>query len=103
MKINVKQLNIKVSACNKWYQKLIGFMFKKKKITNGLIFYKCNAIHTFFMYQPIDVVMTDINNNILFTFENLLPNKIILPKKGVYNTYELPVGTIKKIIKKNTN
>jgi uncharacterized membrane protein (UPF0127 family) len=98
MKINVKQLNIDVTTCNKWHSRLIGFMFKKENITKGLLFDRCNAIHTFFMYQPIDVVMTDIDNNILFTFENLKANKIILPKKGVYKTYELPVGSIKKIL-----
>jgi uncharacterized membrane protein (UPF0127 family) len=98
MKINVKQLNIEITTCNKWHNRLIGFMFKKVKIGNGLLFDRCNAIHTFFMYQPIDVVMTDINNNILFTFENLNPNKIIFPKKGVYNTYELPIGSIKKLL-----
>jgi hypothetical protein len=98
MKINVKQLNIEIIRCNKWYNRLIGFMFKKRKIESGLLFDRCNAIHTFFMYQPIDVVMTDINNNILFTFENLKSNRIILPKKGVYNTYELPAGSIRKLL-----
>lgn len=68
----------------------------KKNIDYCLCFPKCNSIHTFFMLEPIDVVMTDKDNNILYTFENLLPNKIILPKKNVYYTYEFPKGTLKK-------
>jgi uncharacterized membrane protein (UPF0127 family) len=97
MKINVKQLDIDIKECKSLYSRTIGFMFKKKKITSGLLFNKCNAIHTFFMCQPIDVVMTDINDNILFSYKSLKANKIILPKKGVSKTYELPVGTIDKI------
>lgn len=97
MKLNVKQLNIEIKECNSFLQKTIGFMFKKKTITYGLVFNKCNAIHTFFMRQPIDVIMTDINHHILYSFISLKPNKIILPKKNVYYTYELPIGSIKKI------
>jgi uncharacterized membrane protein (UPF0127 family) len=72
-------------------------MFARRKITHGLLFKKCNAIHTFFMYQPIDVIMTDVDNNILYMYENLPPWRVILPKKGVCYTYELPVGSIKII------
>jgi uncharacterized membrane protein (UPF0127 family) len=98
VKINVKQLDIKIIECKGMFNRAKGFMFKKRKINYGLLFKKCNAIHTFFMYQPIDVVMTDKENNILYLYENLLSNKIIWPKKNVYNTYELPIGTIKQII-----
>lgn len=68
-------------------------MFKKKKIDYGLCFPRCNSIHTFFMLQPIDVIMTDKNNKILYIYSNLKPWKIILPKKNVYYTYELPIGS----------
>jgi uncharacterized membrane protein (UPF0127 family) len=97
MKLNVNSLNIKIIDCNTIFKRAFGFMFKKEKINYGLLFNKCNSIHTFFMYQPIDVIMTDKNDNILFTYENLTRNKIILPKKNVYKTYEFPIGTIKKI------
>ena len=63
-------------------------------------FNHCNSIHTFFMYTPIDVVMTDKENNVLFVFRNLKPNRIILPKKGVYSVYEFPCGSIRNNIKK---
>ena len=36
--------------------------------------------------------MTDKNNKIVKIFKNLKPNRIILPQKNVYYTYELPVG-----------
>jgi hypothetical protein len=97
MKFLVKQLDIDIIECRNLLSRFKGFMFKKNKITYGLLFRHCNSIHTFFMYQPIDVIMTDINDNILFTYEQLRPGKIILPKKGVYNTYELPIGSIHRI------
>ncbi|NLL44772.1 MAG: hypothetical protein GX247_03795 [Mollicutes bacterium] len=81
-------------------KRLFGFMFKIKKIDYGLCLPKCNSIHTLFMFQPIDVIMTDKNHKILYIYSNLKPWRIILPKKGVYYTYELPVGSI-KILKVN--
>ena len=45
-----------------------------------------------FMFINIDVYMTDNNNKILYIYKNLKPNKIILPKKNVYYTYESPVN-----------
>lgn len=97
MKIRENELGIEIFSCDKLYKKILGFMFYKKPIKHGLILNKCNAIHTFFMFQPIDVIMTDKNDNILFVYEGLKPWKIITPKKGVSKTYELPLGIIKKI------
>ena len=83
------KINIKI--CNKFINRLIGLMFKKN-FDHGLCFPKCNSIHTFFMFEYIDVIMTDKNYNILYIYKNLKPNKIILPKKNVYYTFELPIN-----------
>lgn len=88
---------MKIINCTTFRKRLIGLMFKKDKIDYGLCFPKCNSIHTFFMLQPIDVVMTDINHNIKYIYSNYKPFKIILPKKGVYYTYELPVFSSKNL------
>jgi len=82
---------IKIIECKSFHSRLKGFMFTKK-IKHALLFEKCNSIHTFFMKQNIDVIMCDKNNNILYYFNNLSKNKIILPKKNVYKTIELPVN-----------
>jgi len=84
-----KKLNINIKICNKFYNRLFGLMFKKN-INYGLCFPKCNSIHTFFMRENIDVIMTDKDYNILYIYKNFKPNKIILPKKNVYYTFELP-------------
>lgn len=101
MKIN----NINVKMCKSFSSRFFGLMFKKN-FDYGLIFPKCNSIHTFFMRENIDVFMTDIDGNILYTYKNLKPNRIILPKKNVYYTLEFPSNkidtnkiNIKKLIK----
>ena len=91
IKDNIK---LKIKPCNNIFNRFLGLMFKKN-IDYGLCFPKCNSIHTFFMKESIDVIMTDRNYNILYIFNNLKPNKIILPKKNVYYTFELPINKFK--------
>lgn len=90
MKLVCKKI-IEIKNCDNFFHRLKGFMFKKN-INYGLCFYKCNSIHTFFMKEKIDVIMTDKNNNVLYTFNHLKKNRIILPKKNVVYTYEIPNG-----------
>ena len=85
---NNKHINI--IECKSFFSRLKGFMFSKN-IDHALLFNKCSSIHTFFMRANIDVIMCDKDNNILFYYHNLGKNRIILPKKGVYKTIELPV------------
>lgn len=84
---------IEIDDCTTFLKRLIGFMFQFKTIKIGKRFPKCNSIHTCFMFQKIDVIMTDKNNKIIKMYPNLKSEKIILPKKDVYYTYELPLGT----------
>ncbi len=87
--------SIKIKEANTFFSKLIGFSFKRKKIDYGIKFNNCNSIHTLFMLQIIDVIMTDKNNKILFIKENLKPFRLILPQRNVFYTYELPINYIK--------
>ena len=82
---------IKIIMCNNIFNRFKGFMFDKN-IDSCLCFPKCRSIHTFFMLKPIDVIMTDKNYNILYIYKNLKPYRIILPKKNVYYTFELPIN-----------
>lgn len=93
MILQINQKKIQVKIYTKFHKRLLGFMFQKRKITTGICFPKCNSIHTFFMFQSIDVIMTDKNQKILKIYPNLKPWRIILPQKKVYYTYELPINT----------
>lgn len=98
MNIILNEKNIRVKLCNKFNDRLVGMMLKKDKLNYGLCFPNCNSIHTFFMLQTIDVIMTDKNNKIIYIKKNLKPWKIILPKKNVYYTYEFSkdlIGNVK--------
>lgn len=97
MKLIYKNKSIDLFECKSFYSRLKGFMFKKE-INNALLFNKCNSIHTFFMKANIDVIMCNKNNEILYYFNNLSKRKIILPKKNVYKTIELPVNYFNIII-----
>ena len=84
--------------CVSFYERFKGLMFTKN-FDYCLRFSKCNSIHTFFMLENIDVVMTDINNNVLYIYNNVKPWRVILPKKNVYHIYELPGGSIGNTVK----
>jgi len=88
---------LEIKEYNSFYNKLVGLMFKKKKINYGIRLNNCNSIHTFFMFQNIDVLITDKNNNVLKKIKDLKPNKVILPIKNGFYVYELPVNTLNKI------
>ena len=90
MKLIYGNKEITLIECKSFYSRLMGFMFKKK-IEYALLFNRCNSIHTMFMKCPIDVIMCDKDNNILYYFNKLPKNKFIWPKKSVYKTIELPV------------
>lgn len=90
MILNINNSKIEIRKYDKFIQKLKGLMFVRTPIHFGLCFKNCNAIHTFFMFQKIDVIMADKDNNIMYIYRNLKPFRLILPKKNVYYTYELP-------------
>ena len=85
--------------CVSFYSRFRGLMFTNQ-FDYCMKFEKCNSIHTFFMCTSIDVVMTDKDDNVLFVFKDVKPWRVILPKKGVYNVYELPGGSINSNVKK---
>lgn len=89
MKIIKDNISIEVKMCNKFFSRFKGLMFTRN-FDYSLCFPKCNSIHTFFMFKPIDVIMTDKDYNILYVYKNFKPYKIILPKKHIYYTFELP-------------
>ena len=99
MKLKINNKNINIINCTSFLSRFKGFMMVKKA-NYALLFKKCNSIHTFFMKMNIDVIMCDKNYNILYIYNNLKPNKIILPKKNVSIVIEIPSGIIN--INKNT-
>lgn len=99
MHVIIDKTKFNLIDCVSFSSRFMGLMFTRD-FDYCMRFGKCNSIHTFFMKTNIDVVMTDMDDNVLYVFKDLKPWRVILPKKGVYSTYELPSGSIKGNIKK---
>lgn len=97
MNIKINDQILEVKICNTFKSRFIGMMFQKQILKQGYFFPKCNSIHTFFMRQSIDVIMTNEKNEILLIYKNVKPFKLIFPKKGITNTYEFSKGILKDI------
>ena len=91
LKLVYQEKEIVMKECKSFWSRLKGFMFQKN-INCCLYFNHCNSIHTFFMKEAIDVIMCDKNHTVLFFYSHVGPNKVLLPKKGVTEVFELPVG-----------
>ena len=104
MKVIINNKRINLIEANTFIKKLKGLMFQKN--INYCLRLKTNSIHTFFMKEPIDIIMTDKFNNILYIFRNINKNKIIIKPK-VYYTYEFPnyfiPNNVDKIIIRDEN
>ena len=89
-------VNIKIA--NTFHKKLIGLMFQKN-INYGLLIPNCKSIHTFNMFENIDVLLLDSNFMVLMINKNIKKNKIInfyTKEKHPY-ILELPAGYSKKV------
>lgn len=84
-----------VDIANTFFKKFMGLM-GKKNINKGLFFPKTGSIHTFFMKEPIDIIMINKDNIVVYYEKNVKKNKIII-KKEAYHTIELPFNSLSNI------
>ncbi len=96
MKIVINNKEIKIKNCTLFKDRLLGFMFKKN-IKFGLLFEKCNSIHTIFMREDIDVIGLDNKNKVVSYKKCLKPYKF-LKIKNAKKIIELPSNSINKEI-----
>ena len=94
--LNINNIYIKIERANWFWPRFKGLM-GKTNINYGMIFPKCNSIHTFFMREPIDIVAINNQNEIIMIARNLDKNKILNVKNSKKNTsiIELPNNTSK--------
>lgn len=96
LKTNKEKYQIVVA--NSFYKRLKGLM-GKTNINYGLLIPKCNSIHTYFMKENIDIVGLDVNNEVIYKYENLDKNRVIkinYPSK-LTSILEMPALSTKKI------
>lgn len=99
LKYQLKLANqtIEIEVCRTFWKRLLGFMFQRKKITMGKCFPHCNSIHTFFMFQKIDIILCDSNMKVIAMKRNFPTNRILWPIKNAWYVLELPLESIQNI------
>ena len=87
MKLKLNNQEIEIKKATNFKDRLLGLM-GKKNITYGILFPNCNAIHTFFMKENIDVIGLNENNQVIYIYRDVPKNKIVKvseePKKLVF-------------------
>ena len=88
LKTNNKTYEIIIA--DTFYKRLTG-LIGYKNINFGMLFPKCNSIHTYFMKENIDIIGLDTNNEVIYKYENLNND---IKKTSIL---ELPANSSKKI------
>ena len=96
MYILLNNKKFKIKDCKKFKDRLLGLMFKKN-INDCLLFRNCNSIHTFFMFESIDVVGLD-NNDIVVGYKKGLKPYRFLIIRNAKKIIELPCNSINEDI-----
>lgn len=98
MTLKIGKNEYEIVVANSFKQRLKGLM-GEENINYGMLFPNCNSIHTFFMKEAIDVVGLDINNEIIYKYENLDKNQIVKINNDQNKTsiLELPKNASKKL------
>ena len=97
MYIKVKNKKIKIVEANTFWERLKGLKFVLGPLEYGVRFPKKKASNTNFLFERIDVILTDKDEKILYLIENLGTEKKVHRKKDVYNTYFVPKDTVKEL------
>ena len=99
MFIKINNKKIPVFEAKNFKTRLFGLM-GKKDIQEGILFPKCNAIHTFFMQEEIDVIGLNEENQVVYIYRNVPKNRIvkIQNKNKKTSILELPKDTSKGLV-----
>ena len=97
MYIKIKNKKVKLIEANTFWERLKGLKFVLGPLEYGVRFPKKKSSNTNFLFERIDVILTDTNEKVLYLYENLGTEKKIRRKKNVYNTYFVPRGTVKDL------
>lgn len=84
----------KAVVANSFWRRFVGLMGRDRLNDEALIFPRTNAIHTFFMKVPIDVLFVDKRGQVVRSVCQVPPWKIGPTAKGATWTIELPAGTL---------
>ena len=78
----------------RFQERLIGMIGKKFTHFDGMVFDRCNAVHTFFMKMPIDILFVSREGKVLKSVEKFPSWRPFLYCKNSFYVIELPCGAI---------
>jgi uncharacterized membrane protein (UPF0127 family) len=87
------KINIEIKVAKTFFNRFLGFMFKKNA-NYALLFKNCRSVHTFFIRFNIDVVFLDKENKVIKIVKNLKPFRIVLPIKNSFSILEIPSNAV---------
>ena len=89
-------LGTRVSLADGWWSRLRGFLGRPEpRAGEGILLTPCNAIHTWGMTFPLDVIFLDASGKVLELIEDLPPGAAPERVPGGRYVLEVPVGTIR--------
>lgn len=95
--LNGREIVQQVELADNFFKRFKGLMFRKSMpMDYGLLLFRCNAVHTFSMRFPIDVVYLDGDSRIVYIEKSMQPNKIGKAIKNAVNVLELNSGVAEK-------
>lgn len=98
MYIKVKNRKIQLVEANTFWERLKGLKFVLGPLKYGVRFPNKKSSNTYFLFEKIDVILTDKDEKILYLIECLGTEKKVRRKKGVCNTYFVPRETVKDLM-----
>ncbi len=98
LKSNGRVIASKCYFASSFFSRFMGLMGRKSlPAEEGILFPKCNSIHTFFMRMPIDVLFVSDDGKVVEVMEGLAPWRMLLPRKGVKHVVELKNSRVKEL------
>ncbi len=82
-----------------FFQRLGGMIGRRfGEGLDGMWFDNCNAVHSLFMSEAIDVVFLSAENRVLKIYENLAPWRLYAGCRSAVRALELPGGSAEKCV-----
>ena len=76
--------------------RLTGMIGKDFSQFDGMLFDRCNAIHTFFMKIPLDILFVSREGRVLKSIKKFPPWRPFLGCKNSFYVIELPGGSLQE-------
>lgn len=89
-----KKWEIKLNVLKSFIDKTLGLISKDRE---GILMKTRFGLHTFFIRNPLDIIILDKNNKVKIIKEGLKPRKFFFWNPKFDTVLELPEGTIGKL------